>query len=198
MISLPGLFVEESESESGESVSSDTPGVRRNTTGSPSVSEAGQEISASGCTAGKMRRARLMKTLHNLHRLAWTRQQTDSAQVLEASPELAAADLTSRTDAVTVHYSRTRWNHVASTVPPLSYKVRSQRFLHCLSRLSLITAAQNAACSGAEQKVGHNWDDLTAKLSCVFTSRGRVHSIAHIAAADFQARWFLHKVASNR
>eukprot|EP01043_Picozoa_sp_COSAG02_P067437 COSAG02_NODE_10837_length_1848_cov_1.768439_2_plen_182_part_00 len=128
MISLPGLFVDESESEPGASASSDTPGVRRTTIASPSGSEAGHENSesVSGCNAGKMRRASLMKSLHILHRLAWTRQQADCTQLLKASPELAAADLTSRTDAVTVHYSRTRWNHVASTVPPLSYKVRSR------------------------------------------------------------------------
>eukprot|EP01043_Picozoa_sp_COSAG02_P032836 COSAG02_NODE_2211_length_9495_cov_3.415842_11_plen_152_part_00 len=133
MISLPGLFVEES--DAGASVTSDTPGVRGNPTVSPSGSEAGQENSegASGCSVGIMRRARLMKTLHNLHRLAWTRRQTDCTKLLKASPELAAADLTSRTDAVTVHYSRTRWKHVASTVPPLSYKVRSQQFLHRMS-----------------------------------------------------------------
>ena len=66
----------------------------------------------------------MMKLLHDLHRLAWTRRQTDCEKLLEASPELAAADLTNRTDAVTEHYSRARWEHVASATPPLSHTVR--------------------------------------------------------------------------
>lgn len=152
MISLPIIFVEESDASA--SVSSDTPGTRINTDSSPSEPEAGQENSegASDCTVGTMRRARLMKMLHNLHRLAWTRRQIDCTELVAASPELAAADLTSRTDAVTVHYSRTRWKHVASTVPPLSYKVRSQRILLRLSRV-LPHHCRAKCCIGREQEL---------------------------------------------
>ena len=157
MVSLPDLFVEEN--DVAVSTSSDTPAVRRN---SSSLAEAeichGNSDGKSGYSAATKRRARVMKTLHDLHRLAWARRQTDCTKLLEASPELAAADLTSRTDAVTVYYSRSRWEHVASAVPPLSYEVRLQRFcagcrwwLRCCRTLSDHLRAN--CCTGGEQEL---------------------------------------------
>ena len=147
MVSLPDLFVEENNVV--VSHSSDTPAVRRNNS---SLAEAetcdGDSDGQRGFSAATKRRARVMKALHDLHRLAWARRQPDCTKLLEASPELAAADLTSRTDAVTVHYSRSRWEHVASAVPPLSYNVRTTTaFLHRLVakfavELFLIIASQ--------------------------------------------------------
>ena len=67
----------------------------------------------------------MMKKLHTLHRLAWARRQEGPTlqKLLDASPELKAANLTSRTDAVSEHYSKSRWEHVASA-KPLTHKVK--------------------------------------------------------------------------
>jgi hypothetical protein len=80
---------------------------------------------ASKGSTGCKRRTQLMKKLHTLHRLAWARRQEGPTlqKLLDASPELKAANLTSRTDAVSEHYSKSRWEHVASAMP-LTHKVK--------------------------------------------------------------------------
>lgn len=122
MAPLPCLFVEENEAHANVSSS-----VHSNSVSSQASSTTGGSNgeSTSGSSTGALRRARLMKMLHNLHRLAWARRQADSEMLLQDSPELAAADLMSRTDAVSVYYSGVKWEQVASTAPPLSHQVRS-------------------------------------------------------------------------
>lgn len=86
-------------------------------------------------TTSVHRRARLMKKLHNLHRLAWARCQPNKAELLSLSPELAAAELTSRTDAVTDHYRCARTPADLLILALLMYSARSLTrlvFLLCL------------------------------------------------------------------
>jgi hypothetical protein len=79
------------------------------------------EVEGKRFTVAVHRRARLMKKLHTLHRLAWARRQPNKAVLLSLSPELAAAELTSRTDAVTDHYRCDKATQPACSVCALTF-----------------------------------------------------------------------------